>query len=91
MQLLEAGKGSRGTVWHGGWRGCGCAVQWRQLGKLGVRELLCIHGGLTAAERLAAVEVLLPRSGLPLWPLPRSGLPPWPLPAPCAWLGFTVL
>ena len=48
---------------------CGRAFQ---VAKLGVRELLCIHGGLIAAERLAAVEVLLPRSGLPLWPLQHS-------------------
>ena len=43
-----------------------------QVAKLGVRELLCIRGGLIAAERLAAVEVSLPRSGLPLWPLQHS-------------------
>ena len=52
--------------------GRGALAARRQVAKLGVRELLCIRGGLIAAERLAAVEVSLPRSGLPLWPLQHS-------------------
>ena len=43
-----------------------------QLGKLGVRQLLCIHGALTAAERLPPVASRLAAERLP-YTWPRSG------------------